>query len=409
MNVHCTGPSPLRDLGVVGYAAENSGTADGEHIPRARELANTQESLRRLAMLIARGASPDTVYAAVTKEALRHFGSGTSRMIRYESDGTATLLANEGSSGPHVRVGETWDGFPADGLTATVRRTGQSARVDDYKQLAGGDPYVREGLRAAAGMPIHIDGRLWGMIAVGSRSSPLPHDVEQRMIDYIDLIVTAVANAQSSAELRASRARLVAASDEARRRIQRDLHDGAQQRLVSLVLRLRTAAQAADEDRDVVAEMADVVDELLALLDELREISHGIHPAILSRAGLWAALRALGRRSAVPMAINVDTVARLPQAVEVAVYYVVSEMLTNAAKHARASVVEVDAEIVGPSLLVRVRDDGVGGADPTRGSGLTGLKDRVEALGGTFLLDSPTGNGTTIHCEFPPASLADGR
>jgi signal transduction histidine kinase len=249
-------------------------------------------------------------------------------------------------------------------------------------------------------MPILVDGRLWGMIAAGSGEGPLPDGTEERMTEFTELVAAAVANAQNRAELLASRARIVAASDEARRRIGRDLHEGVQQRLLTLALRLRLAA-GLHEDDEIRPAIADVAEELMSVIDELREISRGIHPAILSRSGLQPALRALGRRAGVPVDLNVRIAGRLPPPVEVGAYHVVSEMLTNAAKHARASVVEVDAESSGGTLRVRVRDDGAGGADPRRGSGLVGLKDRIEALGGTFSLRSPAGGGTTVSCELP--------
>ncbi|MFL6163550.1 MAG: GAF domain-containing protein [Jatrophihabitantaceae bacterium] len=367
-----------------------------------RELADTQAALRRLATLVARGEPPEVVFAAVTREALRHFGGGTARMIRYELDGTATLVANEGTTGPHVRIGQRWEGYPPTGLTATVLRTGRAARVDDYKDVPGGEPYLREGLRAAVAMPIHVNGRLWGTIAVGSGQGPLPADTEQRMTQFTNLVAIAVANAQNRAELISSRARIVAAADEARRRIERDLHDGAQQRLLALALKLRMAAAPRDSD----GTGTEVAAELLGVIEELREICHGIHPAILSSAGLRPALHALGRRSAVRVEVDVRIEGRLPEAVEVGAYYVVSEMLTNAAKHAQASVVEVDAEASADSLRVCVRDDGIGGADPGRGSGLVGLKDRIEALGGSFAIDSPAGGGTMVSCQLPIRSPA---
>jgi signal transduction histidine kinase len=540
-----------------------------------RELADTQAALRRLAMLVAQGEPPDALFAAATTEALRHFGDGTARMFRYELDGTVTLLANEGTTGPHVRVGKRWEGYPPTGLTATVLRTGQAARVDDYRDVPGGQPYLDEGLRSAVAMPIHVDGRLWGAIAVGSAQGPLPSDTEQRMTEFTDLVATAVAsaqnrdslkasrdelahllaeqaalrrvatlvarginpveiflavaeevrqlldadsagiarfepdgssvvtvgegagdvpvnlpvgtrvpipdylapavvwrtgcaaqvdeevwnsrsdpmadglrvlgirsmvaspvvvegrmwgvvnalsrrgpfpadtadrltdftelvatavgNAENRGELAASRARIVAAADEARRRIERDLHDGAQQHLLALALTLRAMATAPHEGHDITA----VAAGLASVIDELREISHGIHPAILSSAGLRPALRALGRRSTLPVAMDVRIEGRLPEPIEVGAYYVVSEMLTNAAKHAHASTVEVDARTSDGTLRVRVRDDGVGGADPERGSGLVGLKDRIEALGGTFSVHSPPGGGTTASCVLP--------
>jgi signal transduction histidine kinase len=374
--------------------------ANAEAEEQLRTLADTQSALRRLAMLVARGEPPEVVFAAVTKEVLRHFGNGTARMIRYELDGTTTLVANEGTTGPHVRVGKGWEDYPATGLTETVWKTGRPARVDDYREIPGGEPYVREGLRSAVGMPILVDGRLWGVIAVGSGEGPLPEGTEQRMTQFTGLVAIAIANAQNRAELIASRARIVAASDEVRRRIERDLHDGAQQHLVALALRLRSAA-APEESDEIRAEITDVAAGLMRVIDELREITRGIHPAVLSTAGLRPALRALGRRSAVPVAMDVRIDGKLPEPVEVGAYYVVSEMLTNAAKHARASVVEVDAEASGGTLRVCVRDDGVGGADPLKGSGLVGLKDRIEALGGTFSLHSPAGGGTTVSCELP--------
>jgi signal transduction histidine kinase len=249
-------------------------------------------------------------------------------------------------------------------------------------------------------MPILVDGRLWGMIAAGSGDGPLPDGIEQRMTEFTDLVATAVANAQNRAELIASRARIVAATDAARRQIERDLHDGVQQRLRALALRLRSAA-ALQETDEIRPEIADVARELMSVINELREISRGIHPAVLSRAGLRSALRALGRRSAIPVDMDVRIGERLSGPVEVGAYYVVSETLTNAAKHARASVVEVDAEASDGTLRVCVRDDGIGGADPGLGSGLVGLKDRIEALGGTFSMHSPAGGGTTVTCELP--------
>jgi signal transduction histidine kinase len=374
--------------------------ANAQAEQKLRDLADTQASLGRLAMLIARGEGPEVVFAAVATEVLRHFGSNTARMIRYELDGTATLVANEGTTGAPRARRRTLEELPAAGLAATVLRTGRAARVDDYRDIPVGEPFLGEGLRSAVAVPVHVHGRLWGAIAVGSEQGPLPPDTEQRMTEFTDLVATAVANAQSRAELMASRARIVAASDEVRRRIERDLHDGAQQRLVALALKLRSVAST--DHGEIRTEIVDgVAAELLGVIDDLREISRGIHPAILSKAGLRPALRALGRRSVVPVDMEVRVDGRLPEPVEVGAYYVVSEMLANAAKHARASVVEVDAEASGGTLRVRVRDDGIGGADPVRGAGLLGLKDRIEALGGTFSVHSPIGRGTTVSCELP--------
>jgi signal transduction histidine kinase len=376
--------------------------ANAQAAQKLRVLAETQASLRRLAMLVAQGEPPEVLFAAVTREALRHFGTGTARMIRFEVNGTATLLANNGTTGPHVRVGERWEGYPPTGLTATVLQTGRAARVDDYHDVPGGQKYLDEGLRSAVAMPVHVNGRLWGMIAVGSGQGPLPPDTEQRMTDFTDLIATAVANAHARAELVSSRARLVAASDEVRRRIERDLHDSAQQRLVTLGLQLRSAAAAAPLGyEEIRAEITDVAEGLTDVMNDLREISRGIHPAVLSETGLRSALGSLARRSAIPVDLDLRIGGRLPEPVEVTAYYVVSEMLTNAVKHADATAVAVTAELADGSLRVGTRDDGIGGADPARGSGLVGLRDRVEAIGGTFAVDSPEGRGTTTWCVLP--------
>ena len=215
-------------------------------------------------------------------------------------------------------------------------------------------------------------------------------------------LATAIANAQSRAELAASRARIAAAADETRRQIERDLHDGAQQRLVSLGLKLR-AAQAAIPPQlsELDDELAQVAEGLASVQDELREIAHGIHPAILAQGGLRPALKSLARRSAIPVELDVGVDTRLPEHIEVAVYYIVSEALTNAAKHARASLIDVQVLADGGGLELRVRDNGAGGADPARGSGLLGMRDRVETLAGTIAIDSPTGVGTSLHVELP--------
>jgi signal transduction histidine kinase len=212
----------------------------------------------------------------------------------------------------------------------------------------------------------------------------------------------AIGNAESRAELAASRARVVAASDQTRQRIERNLHDGAQQRLVSLGLELRLAQGSVPPDLpEVRAGIDKVVDGLTDVLDELREMSRGIHPAILSEGGLGPALRTLARRSAVPVELDVRTERRFPDPVEVAAYYVVSEALTNTAKHARASSASIAVDEREGILRLSMRDDGVGGADPARGSGLIGLRDRVEALGGSIDVSSPSGDGTVVVVTLP--------
>jgi signal transduction histidine kinase len=258
------------------------------------------------------------------------------------------------------------------------------------------------GIRSMVASPIIVGGRLWGAVNAWTRRGPFPSDAAERMADFTELVATAVGNAESRAELAASRARIVAAADETRRRIERDLHDGTQQRLVSLGLELRLAeGMVPAVFPELETEIGRVADELKGVAEDLREIARGIHPAILSEGGLGPALRTLARRAAIAVELDVAAIARLPEPIEVAAYYLVSEALTNATRHARASVAAVDAAVSGGMLRVYVRDDGAGGADPRRGSGLTGLKDRIEALGGTFLVLSPAGGGTTVSCELP--------
>jgi signal transduction histidine kinase len=199
-----------------------------------------------------------------------------------------------------------------------------------------------------------------------------------------------------------SRARIVVTADETRRRIERNLHDGIQQRLVTLALRLRAAQDVGPgEHAALLAAMSQAVDELVSILDELRELSRGVHPAILSQGGLGPALRSLTRRASLPAVLDIDEIGRLPQPVEVAAYYVVSEALTNAAKHANATVVHVSLGVKDTTLRLSIDDDGDGGADPARGSGIIGLVDRIEALGGKLTLRSPPGEGTSLVIELP--------
>ncbi|MCW2590648.1 MAG: domain S-box, partial [Mycobacterium sp.] len=239
--------------------------------------------------------------------------------------------------------------------------------------------------------------------AVGSlKPEPLPSDTEARMSDFADLVATAIANAVTRAELISSRARIVAAADDARRHLERDLHDGAQQRLVALGLQTRlAAADVPPEMQSLRDHLSDLASGLTDVSTDLQEISRGIHPAILSQGGLGPALKTLARRSAVPVELNLDIAQRLPGSAEVAAYYVVAETLTNAAKHAEASVVEVCVDTEGASLHLSIRDDGIGGADTAKGSGLIGLIDRVEALGGTMAITSKTGAGTSLHVNIP--------
>jgi signal transduction histidine kinase len=290
-----------------------------------------------------------------------------------------------------------------------VLQTGRPARIDVFS--AATDPIgvvAREaGYRSAIGSPIVVEGHLWGAISAASTEGPMPAGGEARLASFTELVATAIANAEGSAELAASRRRIVAASDDARRRIERDLHDGVQQQLVSLGLELGVMKADPPTGDALKEQLASVTKDVASVLDTLVETARGIHPAILSQGGLAAAIRALARRSAVPVELDAQIDGALPDDVEVAAYYVAAEALTNAAKHARASVVHIEAATADGAVRLAVRDDGVGGATPGRGSGLVGLRDRVEALGGTITIDSPAGSGTSIAVTLPIATEQD--
>jgi signal transduction histidine kinase len=388
---------------VVGELAARSRR---EALESAR-LSEEQAALRRVATLVARAGPPAEVFEAVTREIGLLCGADVARMERYEADGVVTGVA--GWSRAPDRPGELAVGtrFSLDGLSIArgVQQTGGPVRVDSFGQDAGA--IAREarevGIRSSVGCPIVVGGRPWGVIAASrKREDPFPPDTEAQIARFTELVATAVANAEAHAELMASRARIVATADQTRRRIERDLHDGAQQRLVSLALRLRTAAAVIPPELDEVHQaLAGIRTELDEVLGELRELSRGIHPSILTEGGLGPALRTLARRSSVPVDLRVRTAGRLPERVEVAAYYVVAEALTNVAKHADASLAAVDVDTDDGLLRLDIRDDGVGGADPTRGSGLVGLKDRVEATGGTLRVESHPGQGTSLVAELP--------
>jgi signal transduction histidine kinase len=365
-------------------------------------LAELQASLRRVATLVARGVDPSEVFSAVAGELARCLDVQHSALLRYEPDGTAILLAGQ-KPGLKMRVSERLS-IEGETIAARVFRTGRAARMDSHGNAPGpAAAYIRRlGVRSAVGAPIIVGSRLWGAAIVGStRPELLPPDTEARVGDFADLVATAIANAETRSQLTASRARIVAAADDARRHLQRDLHDGAQQRLVSLALELRTAeASVPPELRPLKEQISHVVTGLADTLQDLREIARGIRPAILSQ-GLGPALKTLARRSAVPVELDLDFDRQVPEPAKVAAYYVVAEALTNTAKHARASKVDVRVDTEGTNLRLLIRDDGIGGADSRKGSGLTGLIDRVEAHGGQMKISSPIGRGTSLLVTIP--------
>jgi PAS domain S-box-containing protein len=371
-----------------------------------RRAEDEQTALRRVATLVAARGSQGEVFDAVAAEVGHILQADMTRLLRYEPDGTATVVAARNRPGLGIKVG-TRVTLEGESVAATVRRSGRAARIDGYEGAPGSIAATLRGLgmRTAAGAPIIVEGRLWGVIvAAWQQHQPKSADTESRMAQFTELVATAIANAEGRAELAASRARVVTAGDETRRRIERDLHDGTQQRLVSLALELRAAeATVPSELVELRAQLSHAAEGLSGAVDDLREISRGIHPAILSKGGLGAVLRTLARRSPVPVELDLPSDRRLPEGVEVALYYVASEALTNVTKHARASAVHLRLEIEDRAVRLSIRDDGVGGARPEQGSGLIGLRDRVEVLGGTIGITSPQGGGTTLIVEIPLA------
>jgi signal transduction histidine kinase len=324
-------------------------------------------------------------------------------MGRYEPDDSVTTVASWSSTEVAFPTGGRW---PTEGTNVawTVLQTGQAARIDDFS--AATDPIgvaAREaGMKSAVGSPIVVEGHLWGVMTATSTDGPLPPDIEARLASFTELVATAIANAESSAELAASRRRIVAASDDERRRIERNLHDGTQQQLVSLGLAVRAAeASLAPERQDVQDQLSRVAIGLVKAVEDLQEISRGIHPAILSKGGLGPALQTLAHRSAIPVELEIATDVGLAEPIEVAAYFVASEALANAAKHSQASRIDLLLGQRDGDLLLSVRDDGVGGADAARGSGIVGLTDRVEALGGSLRVDSTPGEGTQVVAQLP--------
>jgi len=370
-----------------------------------RGFAEEQAALGRVATLVAQGSPAHEVFTAVAEEAGQLLKVDCTVLSRYEPDGMVTVVGGWIAADP---------GRPLDvglrlnpegrNIHALVFETGQSARIDDYDAASGGFGDLARGwkFRASVGVPIWVEDRLWGVISAVSRSEPLPADTEARLAGFTELAAAALANSDAQAALTASRARIVAATDQTRRRVERDLHDGAQQRLVSLALNLRAAKATLPPGAEGLAPRLEAAaGAATGVQEKLREISHGLHPAVLTEGGLRPALRALARRSAVPVTVDVHLARRLAEPVEVAAYYAVSEALTNTVRHADASTVQVEVAADESVLRVLVRDDGRGGADFGSGSGLTGLKDRVEAFGGRISLRSPPGVGTTLEIALP--------
>jgi signal transduction histidine kinase len=374
--------------------------ANTEARTQVERLADEQAALRRVATLVARGAAPEDVFAAVTEEVARLFVADLATMCRYESDGTYTIVASARVPFP---VGRRWP-LGGKNLATLVFETGGPSRIGNYAEASGplADDVRAMGGRSAVGAPIIVEDRLWGATGViASREQPLPPDTEARLASFTDLVATAIANTEARTEVAASRARIVAATDAERRRVVRDLHDGAQQRLVHTVITLKLAHRAwQNREQDLPALLTEALDHAEQATAELRTLAHGILPTILADGGLRAGVEALASRMPLPVDIDVSA-DRLPAAVEATAYFVIAEALTNVAKHAHATRVEVIARIEHGTLAVHVRDDGVGGARRGGGSGLIGLADRLAALDGELRVESPPDSGTLVAAAVP--------
>ncbi|AHC24944.2 MULTISPECIES: GAF domain-containing sensor histidine kinase [Mycobacteriaceae] len=387
---------------LVGQARLRAAEAE-QRRKEALGLARQQAALRRLATLVARAADLSEIYQVAVRELAHSLAVDHVTLVRFRPDGSCLVMAaHDLPEVPGFGVGEEFS-LSGDNMSGQIYASGAPARIDDYAGAAG--PIAQRlhqlGVRCGAGAPLMVGGAVRGALLVGARRpASISRSCEDHLGDFADLVSTAIANTETRAALTASRARLVAAADEARRGFERDLHDGAQQRIVSLSLELR-AVEAAATDASLRAELGRVVDGLAELHTDLQELSRGMHPAVLSRGGLRPALRALARRCTIPVELDIDVDTRLPESVEVAAYYVVAESLTNAAKYAEAEVVIVRVAAADGVLTLSVSDDGVGGAVAGAGSGLGGLRDRVEALSGQLDIDSPPGGGTTVTAVVP--------
>jgi signal transduction histidine kinase len=366
-----------------------------------------QSALRRVATAVARGVSPSVAFRTVAGEVGTLLRADHTSINRYEPDDTISVVAQWSAPdvashlvaprGGRIRLGD-------DSASAIVRATGKPSRR--ASESVGGDlgAWLRsQEIGYVVASPIMLTDRLWGTVtAFFEGREPPPADIEERMAEFVELTGCTIAQAEDRAELIASRSRVVTAADAARRRFERDLHDGAQQQLVALTLELRAAEREVGPG-PLRERLATTAEGLTGVLAELQKISRGLHPAILSQGGLRRALKSLADRSSVPVHVVFHGPERLPDQIEVTIYYIVSEALTNVLKHAGAFNVRVTLTVEEDTVRLSVRDDGIGGADLSRGSGLIGLIDRVRALGGTMTISSPMSGGTTLVSTIPLA------
>ena len=379
--------------------------ANAEARAELQRLADEQAARRRVATLVAEAAAPAEVFDAVVTEVAQLLGASQVGLMRAESADEITIVAHRGQDPSLVHAGMR---LPLDGdsVTAHVLRSGRSARLERYGEQGGTIAGIahRSNVSVTVGAPITVEGRVWGVLTASWEvQEPTPADAEERLTQFADLLDTAIASAHSRDQLTASRARVLTAGDEARRRVVRDIHDGAQQRLVQTILTLKLAQGALGEDGDRAAGLlAEALEQVERSNAELRELAHGILPSVLTHGGLPAAIKAVVARLELPVTVEV-TATRLPPEIEASAYFIAAEALTNVVKHAQATSAAVTATADAGTLAIEVRDDGIGGADP-RGHGLLGIGDRVAALGGRLRIDSPRGAGTIVAAELPVAA-----
>jgi PAS domain S-box-containing protein len=383
-----------------GYLRDVTERRRAEHALQG--MAEEQAALRRVATAVAAEVEPERLFGLIAEEVGRALDAGIGNILRYNADGTALVMGVWSEGAGTIPVGTTLD-LDGDTVAPTIRRTHRPARYDslDGKTGALAEALRATGIKAAVGAPVIFAGDLWGAVIISSDAEPFPPEAEFRVGDFADLAAQAIANANAREELAASRVRIVEASDAERRRLERNLHDGAQQRLVATSLAVRMAARRVTEDTTTRAMLDGAGDELALALEELRELARGLHPAVLTDHGLCAAIEAVADRAPLPVTVEVPIDERLPETVEAAAYFVVCEALTNVAKYARASEARVRVVRSDGHATVEVVDDGVGGADERSGSGLRGLVDRVEALGGRLVVSSPAGEGTAVRAQLP--------
>jgi signal transduction histidine kinase len=370
-----------------------------------RGLADEQAALRRVATLVAGDASPTSVFAQVTEEVGRLLGLPAASVMQFDGARSARVVGGWSQDGRlRFPVGATLE-LDGDTVVAKVLLTGSAQRVERYEEVSGklAETVRGFGYRAAVAAPVRVGGRLWGVLAAATASDEaLPPGLERRLCDFADLVAQALANADAYEKLAASRVRIVEVADAERRRLERNLHDGAQQRLVAVALELNMVAAKLERDPEVARDLlATAQEELGQGLAELRELARGIHPVVLTERGLGPALDALLAHAAVPVQVAEVPQERLAAPVEAAAYYIVAEAITNVGKYAAASHATVTIGRSDGAAVVTVSDNGVGGADPSRGSGLHGLAARVEALDGRLDIDSPQGHGTRITAVIP--------